>query len=409
LESGYNAAAAALRLGESPENRETLEKITVGVGELVEFIKQKYFAEYISRGGGKIKFIAGKPGSGKTHFAKLLKFAAGDLGFTTVSFSAKNVWLHDFKDVYAEIFKKSDIMDKLDKCAAVIVKKLGYDYGAIPPGITFADYLSGRGELDAFTKKEMRDQLRDMFLKNPIIDNNFAIACGMLTGSLLGHPVLEASNAETLVSWMSGNKDVKLAALRNLGLSPTKITKYNARHMLRSLAEVCKLASSPGVIVIIDNAEALVSSTSLDVIRYTKLKREDAYESVRELIDEIDALRNVMFFYVFDRELIDNEISGLKSYQALWMRIQNEIISPRFNRFTDIIDMDKYAAGTFTADTALEMSAKVAEAVNAQKGSADSIDRETAEKLLEESRNAKISAPRRIVLATLLSRGEEGQ
>ncbi|MDR1669468.1 MAG: ATP-binding protein [Oscillospiraceae bacterium] len=405
MENSLRLAASALKRGEAPEAREMLESITVGMGGLVDFIRQKYFEDYISKGGSKIKFITGKAGSGKTHLARLLRYAAEDLGFTAVGFSARDVWLHDFKEVYAEIFKKSDLTAKLTKCAAKIAAELGYDLDDVPAGITFADYLSSIGELDALTKKEIRNQLREMFLKNPLIDNNFAIACGLLTGSILGHPVLESANAESLLSWLAGEKDVKLAALRSLGLSPAKITKYNARHMLRSLAEVCRLASCPGIIVMIDNAEALVSSTSLDVIRYTKLKREDTYESIRELIDEIDTLRNVMFFYLFDRELIDNELSGIKSYQALWMRIQNEIASPRFNAFTDIIDLDRYAAETFTAETVREMSERVAEAVNAQTGGAQSIGIAAAEKILTEARFAKVSALRQIVLATVL--GEE--
>ncbi len=202
LDGEYAASVSALRLGEPPDSREVLDKITVGTGGLVDFIREKYFEEYISRGGSKIKFITGKAGSGKTHLTKLLSFAAGDLGFTTVRFSAKDVWLHDFKDIYSEIFKSSDLPDKLEKCAAKIVAELGYDYDTIPPGMTFVDYLSRESQLDAFVKKEIRNQLRDMFLKNPLIDNNFAIACGLLTGSLLGHPVLEAGNAELLLSWL---------------------------------------------------------------------------------------------------------------------------------------------------------------------------------------------------------------
>ena len=81
---------------------------------------------------------------------------------------------------------------------------------------------------------------------------------------------------------------------------------------------------------------------------YTKLKREDTYESIRQLIDDIDSLKHIMFVFAFDRELLDNDSAGIKSYQALWMRIQNEIISRRFNRFTDIVDMDRLAEQEYT-------------------------------------------------------------
>ena len=111
--------------------------------------------------------------------------------------------------------------------------------------------------------------------------------------------------------------------------------------MLRSLVEIIKVSGRPGIVVAIDDMDILVNSSSLEEIRYTKLKREDTYESIRELIDEIDTLKNIMFLFSFDKILIDDESSGLKSYQALWMRIQNEVSSERLNKFTDILDLDR--------------------------------------------------------------------
>ncbi|MCL2351312.1 MAG: DUF2791 family P-loop domain-containing protein [Firmicutes bacterium] len=391
-----------LKLGQAPGNGELIRRITVGADDLAGFIKEKYFADYIALGGSKIKFVTGKAGSGKTHFLQLLSLAAKELGFTVVGFSAKDVWLHDFGEIYSEIVKGSDLTLCLGKCAEKIVNGLGYDFseiGARGQG-TFADYLSSIGEFDALIKREIRNQLRAMFLKNPLLDNNFAIAVSLLTGGILGCPVLESASGDMLLSWLMGGKDINLRALRGLGLSPAKITRHNARHMLRSLAEVHRIASVPGIVVMIDNTEILVRSTSLDPVRYTRLKREDAYESIRELIDEIDTMGNLMFFYAFDRELIDNELFGIKSYQALWMRVQNEIVSDRFNRFTDIIDLDRLWAAELTEENLLELSGRVAEAVNEHSGGAARISGEMASRILSKAGYAKTSLPRQTVLAT---------
>ena len=48
--------------------------------------------------------------------------------------------------------------------------------------------------------------------------------------------------------------------------------------MLRSLIEIIKLAGYSGLVVGIDNLEALITNNVPDQIRYTKQKREDAYE-----------------------------------------------------------------------------------------------------------------------------------
>jgi hypothetical protein len=142
--------------------------------------------------------------------------------------------------------------------------------------------------------------------------------------------------------WLRGKKEARVAALRKLGLSPARITKYNARHMLRSLIEIIMIAGYKGLAVAIDNLDILIETSSLEEIRYTKMRREDTYESIRELIDGIDTFSHFMLVFAFDKILLEDEPKGLKSYQALWMRIQNEIISEQDNGFSDIIDIDRW-------------------------------------------------------------------
>jgi hypothetical protein len=379
----------------------TLKEISVGLKPLTEFVREQYYNSYITLGGSKIKFVTGKPGSGKTHLLRLLSVDAEDCGLAAVHISAKNVWLHDFKEIYAEIFRQSGFERCLERCAAKIARELGYDYSEVPKGQTFVDYLYSLGELDAIVKKEIRNQLRDMFIRNPRMDNNFAISCSLLTGGILGHPQLENTNRELLFAFLGGGKDFKISALRNLGLSPAKITKFNARHMLRSLLEVLKTAGFSGAVVTVDDLEALNCATSLDIIRYTKMRRDDVYESIRELIDEIDTLKNIMFFFAFDRVLLDDERSGLKSYQALWMRMQNEIVSNVFNKFTDFYDMDRYAEHFYDSRTLTEMSEKLADFINRDGGLAQPISLDLAEELILNAKNSALSVPGQVYNATL--------
>jgi len=401
LENDYRSAAALLVRGQPPGNTEVIREISVGLEPLIGFIRDQYYKSYIALGGSKIKFVTGKTGSGKTHFLQLLSAEAHDCGFITVQISARDVWLHDFKEIYAEVFKQSGLMRYLECCAAKVASELGYDYSMVPPGQTFVDYLSSADELNAITKKEIRNQLSEMFIRNPNIDNNFAVACSLLTGGILGHPLLESVNRELLLSWLSGSKDVKLPALRALGLSPAKITKFNARHMLRSLLEVLTTADVPGVIVMIDDMEVLNCGSSIDLIRYTKMRRDDVYESIRELIDEIDTLKNIMFFFSFGRILLDDEQTGLKSYQALWMRMQNEIVSSRFNKFSDFYDMDKYAESFYDNQLLVKMSERLADVINRYDGKALPIDERLAGELLANAKHMAVSLIRQVCNSTL--------
>ena len=381
---------------DNPESYGSLpaEQLTDGIGFLADFWREKYLQEYIRNGGSKIKFVTGRTGSGKTHFLRLMMAVAREEHYKTVWFSAKDIWMHDFKEIYVEIFHQCDLLSCLEAASGSLIREMGYDPQDIPAGMRFIDYLSQNGEGDAVTKREIRAQLRRFFLENPMMDNNFALACSMLTGSILGYPILEEQNQEQLLSWLEGDRSIKLSQLRALDFYPSRITKYNARHMLRSLAEVVRMGGFSGLFIAIDNMEILTSRSSLEAVHYTKMKREDTYESIRQLIDDIDSMKNIMFVYAFDRELIDNENAGLKSYQALWMRIQNEIVGERFNRFTDMVDLDRLAAQEYSPEVIVAISKSLADL--RLNRTAEPLTEEQAQEIVSQARTGAVGIPRLI-------------
>lgn len=373
------------------------QSLTCGIRFLTDFWQEKYLREYVKNGGSKIKFVTGRQGSGKTHFLRLMTAIAEDEQYKTVEFSARDVWMHDFKEIYIEIFHQCDLMECLESVSRQIIQNMGFDFQDIPEGTKFIDYLSGQDMGDALNKREIRLLLKQTFLDNPMLDNNFALACCMLTGSILGYPVLEDQNRDMLLAWLEGDRTVKLSQLRALGFYPSRITKFNARHMLRSLAEVVRLSGYSGLFITIDDLEILISRSSLEPVHYTKMKREDTYESIRQLIDDIDTMRNIMFVYAFDRELMDQENTGLKSYQALWMRIQNEIVGERFNRFADMVDLDLLALQEYTPEVIISMSESLA---HLQKNvSVTPLDLDTAKEIAAQARTGAMGIPKLIQLA----------
>lgn len=371
--------------------------LSCGIRFLTDFWEEKYLKEYIRDGGSKIKFVTGRQGSGKTHFLQLMTRLARKEHYKTVRFSARDVWMHDFREIYIEIFTQCDILDCLEAASHYLIQEMGFDVQDIPEGMKFMDYLSQNGMGDALTKREIRAQLKQIFLDNPMLDNNFALACSMLTGSILGYPVLEEQNRDLLLGWLKGDRTIKLSQLRAMDFYPSRITKYNARHMLRSLAEVIRMGGYSGLFITIDDLEILISRSSLEPIHYTKMKREDTYESIRQLIDDIDSMKNIMFVYAFDRKLMDDENAGLKSYQALWMRIQNEIVGERFNRFADMVDLDRLAAQEYTPDVIIAISESIAKQ---QKSiPAEPLDQSTAEEIVRQSRTGAVGIPQLIQTA----------
>ena len=356
-----------LLAGKAPGNADLLRETTVAMDSLTDFLAGQYLETYIPAGGSKMKFIAGLQGSGKTCLAENLMQAAATRDYLTVTISARDVWLNDFRSVYLEILRQCSLETILKDCADQIIREMGYDPESVPTGKTLMDVLSERGEGDAFSKGEIREALRKSFTRNPLLDNTFAVCCSLLTGDLLGYPVLESTYRELILGWMQGDNSIKAAQMKAIGMSPVRVTRFNARNLLRSLCEVIHFSGRPGLLVVVDDLEQLIKKGTEGQIQYTKAKREDAYESIRQLIDDIDSMRYVLFLFCMDREMLDDDSVGIKSYQALWMRMQNEVISLRFNRFADIVDMDRYGDEHYSEDEMLEMSRRLAD-VLAQNG-----------------------------------------
>ena len=195
-------------LADLSKDRDFFTETTTGLSPLTDFVTAHYLRDYIPRGGSKMKFVTGRSGSGKTHFLQAMLQDARANGFLTVSFSARDVWLHDFKEIYLEILRQCDIESIMKGCARQIITEMGYDPSQIEEGKNFMDNLSERGEADPISRGEIRGLLRKYFTRNPMLDNNFASCCSLLTGGILGHPVLEASSKEMILAFLHGDKTI---------------------------------------------------------------------------------------------------------------------------------------------------------------------------------------------------------
>ena len=380
--------------GLAPVSPQALRELTVGIPFLTDFWTKHYLQEYLPAGGSKIKFVTGRSGSGVTHFLNVTALCAEEEGYQVVRFSAGEVWLHDFREIYLEILRQCDLERLLADCAGQVIRDLGEDPGVIPEGQTVLDYLAAQNKADAMTRRAILDALRRMYLNNPRMDHNFALCCSLITGGILGYPILEAADREVLLQWMNGEKSIKLSQIKELGLMPSRVTKFNARHMLRSLIEVICLSGRKGLVVLIDDLEAMLSASGLNVLHYTNMRRSDAYESIRQLIDEIDTLHHVMFVYGMERIMMDDERAGIKSYQALWMRIQNEILTDQFNRFTDIVDLDRLGRQIYDQETVRLMSEKICAFTEQSALGCHVLSEEEAQKLLEREKFGADGIPR---------------
>ncbi len=386
-------------------DKETLRKLTVGLDRLSAFYGKYYYSTFIPEGGSKIKFLTGSHGSGKSHFMALTSYDAEEAGLYPVLIDGKKILLSDFREIYRCVKNSIDIPQLVKKLAEDIAAELGYQWKA-DGRKTFIDYLSDKGELDGLVRGEIRSLLRKKFTLNPYLDYNFASCFSQLTGCELGMADYDDAARADLYDYLDGRKDQKLTTLRNYGLLGYRIDKYNARNMLRSLSEVIHMAGYGGLFIAVDNLDVIMSKSSLNPYHYTKNRRDDTYESIRALIDDIDNFRYVFFLFAFESGLL-NETTGVKSYQALYLRMQNEIVSNRLNWFSDMIDLDKVNKEIYTPEEIVRLSESFAYIANNMSPGVKILDEKAAAEILKKAKYATTSIPALVEASTLKGASEE--
>lgn len=385
-------ASLAFLNGAVPTDETVLRAVTVGLDRITAFWKKWYFEDFIAAGGSSIKFVSGRKGAGKTHLITLAAVDAAAAGLLPVTLDADDILLSDFSSLYRAVFNSLDIIPLVEKIANDTAMDLGYGWTP-ESGKSFMDFLSDADQLDPVTRREVRTAIKQRFSGNPYMDVNFASACSLLAGDHIGMLDLEDNGRQTVLKWLRGEKDMSIPSLRALGMSTYKIDKANARYMLRSLCELVRLSGYKGLFISVDNLDVLASSTALGKNHYTKMRRDDTYESLRQLIDDIDTFRYVFFLFAFDRILVDDERKGLKSYHALWLRMQNEIVSGRLNFFTSMLDLDNANRDFFTPEAIMEMSRRLGDLSNDVDVKAHPLDETKANELVEKAKFASLSLP----------------
>ena len=342
-----------LRMGQPPQDPQLLDWLTVAQDIWEDFAIREYLDRYIADGGSQVKIVIGKPGSGKTHLLRRLESAAQERGFIIASLQASSIQpqrtnrsqsasrLH-INDLYAAVARHLNLDGLTDALARHIVEEMGYDYGDVPPKQSFAEWAESRGRFPAAIRREIRE-CSEAFFKQREMETSFCLAFIQLAADKLGVRRLRKDEIDTLYDWLRGGW-FPVAQLRSV-LIPRSIDRYNAREMFDSLSRLACDMGFKGLMITIDGVEDIVGrDPETRRWRYTKPALNDVYQSLREFVDSMPTLKSVLFVMAGRRELLDDEIRGIKSYDALWLRLQHEVAVPgRFNRFGQIIDLDRAA------------------------------------------------------------------
>lgn len=316
------------------------------IPSLIDFWNERYLAGYIRDGGSTIKLVTALDRETVNGFLRLAEQTAVEQGYLTAFLDAAAVArVNVFTNIYQALVSKLDLAALIRDYCNCVVRFLGYNPDEIPKETPFADWATeARGRDLIILQREIREKLEIDLFRNRSLNRTFATVVLQLAADELRakEKRLTVEEKDILYAWMRA----EAGSLRDLKKFHvfSRINRYNARLMLRSMVELARLAGKKGLFLAVGGLEVLLSRKENKRPLYSRTAREEFYESIRQLIDEIDTLDHLMIVLGFQRELADDMLAGLKSYEALWLRIQHEVSGSRPNLFRDFLDLDEVAA-----------------------------------------------------------------
>jgi hypothetical protein len=289
--------------------------------EWMRIVDTDYFAAYIPEGGFAVKFVIVEPGDRAMLSARLQSLAVKH-GLLWAPIDAAETRLHMMHQVFFAVARQ---VDWLGIAQDFVEQQLAeHDYQWPDPGnpASFQAVAAANSTAEPVFAKIVRQWLTQKIWEDSLLAQDFRAAMMRLC---LNRFEPTQDGPDPVIQWLHGDLP-KISALKADDIF-SRITRDNARTMLASLCRWLAKTGSPGIAVFADISQlALKGAEAGDGLKYTKASVMDAYEVLRQIIDDAEHYPRFAFFAAGTPDLIDgHEDRVIGQYQALQMRIWDDV------------------------------------------------------------------------------------
>jgi hypothetical protein len=290
----------------------------------LDLMDREYLQTFIADGGSVVKFVEGEPERLDEVQARLKALVEQNaMAFCPVDASLTR--LHMIQDVFFAVSRSLDWPAIAQTFLESMVAKNGYEWPKPGAAVAFRDAAAFNGVEEHLLRRELNRWLTEEVMRDRSMSQDFRIAMTQLCLTRL-EPV-EAGGGVTapVLEWLRGE-------LRSIGaLRPTfitsRITRHTGRAMLRSLCRWLRLCGRRGVCVAIDIRQVLRTGPPQgEALRYSPAAVIDAFEVLRQLIDDAEAFEGLLVVVLADDALTGEDPKrSLNAYDALRMRVADDV------------------------------------------------------------------------------------
>ena len=288
-------------------------------------IRREYLKDFIKRGGAAVKFCI-LDDDGFDTLGGALRDAASEEGYAFASVNAVQTRISMIAKIFHAIARQID----WDALADTYVRNYFVNNGYVlpengeKPGVVNIAMLNNR-DVTFFRRDVIADIERDINHDYGLCQE-FRFAMRRLCINALDSDGPAAYLSDAVKDWLRG--DLRLVSSLKEALIFQKVTRYNAKSGLVLTLDISRLME-------------LKPRTDADEgFYYTSPSLLDAYEILRQFIDGTDEMEGLMIVVMAPREFLTSEKRGIDRYDALKMRVWNEVQDAyRQNPLTSLVHL----------------------------------------------------------------------
>jgi P-loop Domain of unknown function (DUF2791) len=298
--------------------------MAVALETWLELIDREYLRPFVCEGGSAVKFVESDAGQLDEVEGRLAGLAERN-GLMSCRIDAAATRLHMIQDIFFAVSRSLDWPALAQGFVEALTIKQGYKWPRPGGGATFQDVAACNEIDERLLRREMNRWLTDEVLHDRTMSQDFRFAMTTLCLTRLEPDDGESGVAAPALEWLRGELR-RIGALRQTSIA-TKITRHNGRAMLRSLCRWLRLCGRKGLCLTLDIRQVLRTGIALgEGLRYSPAAVIDAFEVLRQLIDDAETFQGLMVIVLADEALtgLDPKRS-LNAYDALKMRVWDDV------------------------------------------------------------------------------------
>ena len=298
--------------------------MAVRAHEWLELIEREYLTDFIVAGGGAVKFAVGD-----THqleiVGRVLDLLSERHALAHVAIDAATTRVHMIQDVFFAIAGALD-WDAMAQCfVESLFGRMGYDWPC-PGEAVPIQVVAERNRVDVtLLRRDFRQWLSAEVMQDTEMTQDFRMAVTQLCLQRLEPEDAQLGITTPVLQWLRGELR-RIGALKQTFIT-ARITRHNARAMLRSLCRWLRLCGRQGLFAALDIRQLSRPVAAVgDGIRYSPGAVLDVFEVLRQIIDDSEHFGGLLLVVLADQSLIgDDPKRSLNAYFALKMRIWSDV------------------------------------------------------------------------------------